>query len=135
MTESNKKENISEEIKRAEEAWKAFELLSQQSLLKDAVSRLYYFLLHYIRALLLTESLEPKTHEGALRLFSLHFVKAGIFEPKTGHIFSRLMKLREEADYNPSYVFTQDDIEELQQEAKGFSSLLKDYLVREGWVA
>jgi uncharacterized protein (UPF0332 family) len=52
---------------------------------------------------LLTEGLEPKSHEGALRLFGLHFVKPGAFEAKDSHIFSKLMKLREEADYNPSY--------------------------------
>jgi len=31
-----------------------------------------------VRALLLGKGLEPKTHEGALRLLGLHFVKPGI---------------------------------------------------------
>lgn len=134
MTQKNKKENISEELKRAEEAKKAFELLCTQALFKDAISRLYYYLLHCVKALLLTEGFEPKTHEGALRLFSLHFVKKGVFEPKTGHIFSKLMKLREEADYNPSYVFAKDDIEELRKEAESLSRLVKDYLRKDRWI-
>jgi len=69
-------------------------------------SRLYYYIFYHVRALLLSKGLEPKTHEGSLRLLSLHFVKEGILSNKMSHIFSKLMKFREEADYNPSYVFT-----------------------------
>jgi hypothetical protein len=58
----------------------AANLLFENDFLQDAISRLYYFLLHNTRALLLTKGLEPKSHdEGALRLFGLHFVKEGIF--------------------------------------------------------
>lgn len=106
MIEKNKRINIHEEIERAAKALDAANLLHDNGFFNDAVSRLYYFLLHNIKALLLTKGLEPKRHEEALRLFSLHFVKEGIFEPKASHIFSKLMKYREEADYNPSYVFT-----------------------------
>ena len=50
------------------------------------------------RALLLSANLEPRTHEGALRLFSLHFVKHGPFPPECAHTLSKLMKYREEAE-------------------------------------
>lgn len=109
MTEENKKENIKSELERASKAMDAATLLFDNGFLNDAVSRLYYFLLHSIRTLLLTKGLESKSHEGALRLFGLHFVKSGIFEPADSHIFSRLMKYREEADYNPLYIFTHED--------------------------
>ena len=92
MNEANKKDNIHEELERVVEAKKATKLLFDNSLLKDAVSKLYYSLLYAVRALLLTKGLEPKSHEGALRLFGLHFVKAGIFEPRSSHILSKLMK-------------------------------------------
>jgi len=78
MNEENKKANIREEIERADEAIKAADLLFDNGFLKDAVSKLYYSLLYCIRALLLTKGLEPKSHEGALRLFGLHFVKPKI---------------------------------------------------------
>jgi uncharacterized protein (UPF0332 family) len=98
------------------------------NLINDAVSRLYYFLLYNIRALLLTKGLEPKSHEGALRLFALHFIKEKIFEPKDSHVFSKLMKYREEADYNPSYVFTKDDFTDFQKEVEALSIKIKSYL-------
>ena len=128
MMEENKKENIREEILRATEARKAAELLFRNDFTKDAVSKLYYFLLYSIRALLLTKGLEPKSHEGALRLFGLHFVKEGVFISQDSHVFSKLMKFREEADYNPFYVFTQEDFKDLAIEAENLFLKIKGYL-------
>ena len=68
MTNQNKKINISQELERAKS------VLSLQKQYADAVSRLYYYVYHNIRALLLSRGLEPKTHEGTLRLLGLHFI-------------------------------------------------------------
>ncbi len=128
MREENKRENIKEEMDRAIKAMEAATLLFDNGFFNEAISRLYYFLLYNIRALLLTKGLEPKSHEGALRLFGLHFVKEGIFEPADSHIFSRLMKYREEADYNPSYIFTKEDFVQFKKEAEMLSDKIKVYL-------
>ena len=128
MMEENKRENIREEIERATEARKAAELLFSNDFIKDAVSKLYYFLLYGIRALLLTKGLEPKSHEGALRLFGLHFVKQGLFISQDSHVFSKLMKFREEAHYNPYYVFTKEDFNDLAREADDLFLKITAYL-------
>lgn len=128
MNEENKRENIREEIDRSNEAMKAANLLFENGLLRDAISKLYYSLLYSIRALLLTKGLEPKSHEGALRLFGLHFVKSGAFEAKDSHIFSKLMKYREEADYNPSYRFTQEDFTEFKYDAENVIQKIINHL-------
>ena len=128
MIDKNKMENIREEIERASQTMSAAILLFDNNLINDAVSRLYYFLLYNIRALLLTKGLEPKSHEGALRLFALHFIKEKLFEPKDSHVFSKLMKYREEADYNPSYVFTKDDFTDFKKEAEALSIKIQSYL-------
>lgn len=134
MKEKNKKENILEELQRAMRAMGAANLLFNNGFLNDALSRLYYFLLYNIRALLLTKGFEPKSHEGALRLFALHFVKERLFVAKDSHIFSKLMKYREEADYNPSYVFTREDFVEFKKEAENLSYKIKNYLKRESYL-
>ena len=134
MMEENKKENIKEELDAAEKTFLEAELLFKNDFLKGAVSRLYYSLLYRIRALLLTKGLEPKSHEGALRLFSLHFVKGGIFETKASHLFSKLMKYREEADYNPAYVFTLEDFTALRAEADELSGQIRSYLKERGYL-
>ena len=118
MNEENKRENIREEIDRANEAIRAANLLFENGFVKDAISKLYYSLLYSVRGLLLTKGLEPKSHEGALRLFGLHFVKPGTFEAKDSHIFSKLMKYREEDDYNPSYTFASEDFTEFKNDAE-----------------
>jgi uncharacterized protein (UPF0332 family) len=80
MTEDNRKENIRAELDRAAEAIAAATLLYENGYISDAVSRLYYFVLYNIRALLLSKGLEPRSHEGALRLLGLHFVREGLLE-------------------------------------------------------
>ena len=98
MKEENKRENIREEMDRADESMKAADLLFNNGFIRDAVAKLYYSLLYTVRAIRLTKGPEPKSHEGALRLLGLHFVKPGIFEAKDSHVFSKLMKYRQEAD-------------------------------------
>lgn len=128
MNEENKKANIREEIDRANEAMKAADLLFENGFVRDAVSKLYYSLLYSIRGLLLTEGLEPKSQEGALRLFGLHFVKPGAFQARDSHLLSKLMKFREEADYNPSYTFASEDFSEFKSEAEGLIQKIITYL-------
>lgn len=133
MNEENKKLNIREEMERTSEALRAARLLYGNGFVKDAVSRLYYSLLYSIRALLLTKGFEPKSHEAALRLFGLHFVKAGVFEARDSHTFSKLMKFREEADYNPAYSFIPDDFPELEGEAHRLIQKIAVYLKKLGY--
>jgi len=134
VREENKRENAREEIDRADESMRAADLLFNNGFIRDAVAKLYYSLLYTVRAMLLTKGLEPKSHEGALRLFSLHFVKQGIFETKDSHIFSKLMKYRQEADYNPSYVFTPEDFIEFRKEAEIVVQKITSRLKREGYL-
>ena len=134
MNEQNKKANILEEIERANEAIKVANLLFENGFFRDAVSRLYYSLLYFVRALLLTEGFEPKSHEGALRLFGLHFVKKGLFKTEDSHIFSKLMKYREEADYNPSYTFTREDFIEFKEESDRLIQKITVYLKANGYL-
>ncbi len=135
MNEENKKENLREEIQRANESLKAAELLFENEFTRDAVAKLYYTLLYMVRAILLTKGLEPESHEGALRLFGMHFVKQGVFEAKDSHVFSKLMKYREEADYNPSYVFTPEDFVEFKKEAELLMQKINAVLKENGYLS
>ena len=133
MTEANRQTAISEEWSRAESAFAAAQHLQEGGFLLDAVSRLYYSLLFRVKVLLLTAGLEPKSHESALRLLSLHFVKTGHLGPDASHLFSRLMKYREEADYNPSYVFTPEDVKRLFEETARLSSRIAELVRHAGF--
>ena len=131
MTNDNVNENIHAELERAGQALAAAVLLADHGYINDAVSRLYYVVLYHVRALLLTKALEPRSHEGALRLLGLHFVRVGIIDKKSAQIFSKLMKFREEADYNPSMMFSEDDFRGYLHEAEEVASEIKDYILGE----
>ncbi|MDP2681565.1 MAG: HEPN domain-containing protein [Deltaproteobacteria bacterium] len=133
MTEGNKKDNIKIQLEKASEILKEANLLFENNLVRGAVSRLYYYLLHTVRALLLTKGLEPKSHEGVLRVFGQYFIREGILEARFSHIFARLMKYREEADYNPAYVVSKDDFVEFRKEAEVMCDKINSYLKQKGY--
>ena len=128
MTDENRKENIRAELERATETLSAAMLLYENGFISDAISRLYYFILYHVRALLLTKDLEPRSHEGALRLFGLHFVREGLIDKRAAQIFSKLMKFREEADYNPISMFTKEDFIDFKEEAESLTTMINNYL-------
>lgn len=134
MTEDNKRENVKLELEFAGKTLKEAVVLFENELFNGAISRLYYSFLHEVRALLLTKGIETKSHEGALRLLSLYFVKEGIFEPKAAHLLSKLMKYREEADYNPAYIFTDTDFVEFKKEVEAFSLKINNHLQKQGYI-
>ncbi len=133
MTEENKRENIRLEMEEAENIFSEAELLFQNGFIKGAVSRLYYAVLHGIRSILLTKGLEAKSHEGALRLLGLHFIKEGLLDTQTSHTFSKMMKFREEADYNPAYLFAREDYLGLRQEVVTLFGVIKLFLKDRGY--
>jgi hypothetical protein len=128
MMEDSRKENMHDELSRADEAIKAADLLFDNDLVSDAISRLYYFILYHIRALLLSRGLEPRSHEGALRLLGLHFIREGFLEKSVAQVFSKLMKFREEADYNPVSMFSKEDYVEYRKEAMILADAIRRHL-------
>lgn len=82
-------------------------------LILDGLSRAYYAALHHARALLLSIDIIPKSHKGALTLFSLHFIKTGIIPKEIGVIFSILQKIREDSDYEIGTFYERDEAERL----------------------
>jgi uncharacterized protein (UPF0332 family) len=128
MTNASKKENIALEIAQAEEILKEAELLLEKGFYKGAIARTYYFVFHLVKALLFSLGLEPKSHEGAVHLFNLHFIRKDKIKPIYGKLFSRLQKYREQADYDPATVFSQADVEEELILAKRFAQDVKVYL-------
>ena len=118
------------ELDRATEALAAATLLYENGYISDAISRLYYFVLYNIRALLLSKGLEPRSHDGALRLLGLHFVREGLMDKRAAQVFSKLMKFREEADYNPISMFAKEDFTAFKGEAEILAASVKSYLVR-----
>jgi hypothetical protein len=134
MTATNVRLAIHDELRMAAEFGRAAELLAEKQMFGNAISRLYYQAFHHVRALLLTKSLEPKTHEGIHRLFGLHFVKPGIFKPEESVLLGRLMKYRETADYDPVSTFTHEDFQNLKDFVHSLCEHVQEYLRAEKYL-
>jgi hypothetical protein len=44
------------------------------------------------------------------------------------------MKYREEADYNPSYIFTKEDFYKFRKEAEILANIIRNYLMSKGYI-
>ncbi len=133
MTKENRAKNLADELKRAEQVHEELSLLFENGHYNGTVSRLYYYLLHLVRALLLAKGLEPRSHEAALRLLGQNYVKEGTFPTETSHLFARLMKYREEVDYNPSYDFSAPEAGQLKGEVEHLAGRIRSYLKESGY--
>jgi hypothetical protein len=115
-----KSEDIRAELRAADAALAASELLVKADLCSDAMSRAYYAVLHYVRSLLLSVDIVPRSHQGAFVHFGREFVKPGIISQDYNRIFVRLMKLREEADYITGSTFSRENVEVVLQNVREF---------------
>lgn len=110
MNEQNRIANARAEIESSEEALLAAKALLEGGLLRSAVSRLYYGMLHLVRALVVSRGFEPRSHEGVETLFGLHFVREGLVDLRYSKLFAHLQKFREQADYGPVLALLRDDV-------------------------
>ncbi len=109
-----------DEIERASAELNAALVLHDKGFFFKSVSSAYYSIYHAAKALLLIKGVEPKTHEGIERMFSLYYIKTKEFDLTIGKTIGRLMKMREEADYYPEIPFTKEESDEAIKMAKDF---------------
>jgi uncharacterized protein (UPF0332 family) len=114
---------LNAELKRGDESLRSAEVLNNEGLCLDAMSRCYYALLHYARAMLLIRNIIPKSHHGVFLMFSQQFVKTNEVAQEYGKMLARQQKLREEADYATDSSFSQEDVTAALEDAKKFREL------------
>ncbi len=128
MTVEERRQSIQLEMEAGHEAVDAAKSLVEKDLYRSAMSRAYYGLFHYIKALLYTQGLEPKSDEELEHLFGFHFVKAGKVDIKSAKLLARLQKYCEISDYGLVSVFSREDVEEELTEVEHFINSIQGYL-------
>jgi len=78
-----------------------------------AANRQYYACFHAVQALFVSKGISGQTHKGMINQFSLHFVKRGLVSMEQGSFLSRLMQLRQKADYNCYYDVTEAEVKDM----------------------
>lgn len=119
---------LNAELKRGDESLRSAEVLSNEGLCLDAMSRCYYALLHYARAMLLSRNIVPKSHHGVFLMFNQQFVKTNEVTQEYGKMLARQQKLREEADYVTDSSFSSEDVAAALKDAGKFRELANQFL-------
>lgn len=117
-----------EEMVRAGSELEAARVLHEKGFSFKAVSSAYYAIYHAAKALLLIKGVDPKSHEGVERMFSLYYIKTKEFDQTVGKAIGRLMKMREEADYYPEIPFTPEESQDAIKMAVGFVSQARSFV-------
>lgn len=102
--------------------------LLERGNLEDAISRSYYAILDAAGAALIMKDIIPQSHQGAIRLFGLHFIKTGKVSAEYGRLFKQIEKARLEADYTHEREFTFEEAEKVYQEAAKFVEIVGNLL-------
>ncbi len=113
-----------------EDARKTFEA----GMFKTSVNRSYYAVLHATRSLLILKGLDPVTHDGTIKLFSLDFVKTGLISKEMLKILKELLSLRRDVDYGDMVTVEKDDSGRALEEAERFLKevlSLRDSMIEE----
>lgn len=66
---------------------------------RTAINRSYYAALSAVRAILILEGANPETHEGAVTMLSLRFIKPGLLPVDIVKNFKVLLSRRSDVDY------------------------------------
>ena len=85
-----------------------------------AVNRYYYACFHIVQSLFLSKGITAHTHSGTLSQFTLHFVKPGIVPIAFGGFFSKMVQLRQKADYNSVANITEQDARDIVDKSHDF---------------
>lgn len=96
-------EKIEKMMTKASRKLEAAQVLYEDGIYDDAISRAYYAMFHAATALLLKKGVTAKTHSGLLTMFSLHYVKSGEIAKEYFDILSESKELRENGDYEPYF--------------------------------
>lgn len=117
-------------MEQAHERLKAAEVLLNQGLYTDSVTRSYYAMFTAARALLATKGMDSAKHSGVISLFNQHFVKTGVVEKDMGGLLADAKELREKGDYE-LYRASEEVAKEQLDKAGQFVKAIEKVLAKE----
>ena len=115
---------IEEHIKRSDQSLRSAQILLDENLFDDSISRSYYAVYHLIRAILFSIGEESKTHKGQLNSLYLHFVKTNKIDKSLHKRIASLFNLRGDADYGTISLFDENDAKEAYTIAEDVKSVI-----------
>ena len=117
MMEKTKEERVEFWMMRSRSTLNEIETLLDEEFLHTSASRIYYASFYAVRALLISNETETKTHAGTRSLFSKHFIKPEIIARDFYKFYSEIFDYRHEVDYDEVMDLDLEKIKSLFAEA------------------
>ncbi len=125
------KQEVQKRLRLAKEKLEVAWALHEKGFYADAVSRVYYAMYHAARAVLFIKNVDPIKHSGVIKMFSLHYVKAGIVESVYNKSLAYLKELRESADYETDREFNQAKCLDALEQGEKFIEITEEIIKKQ----
>lgn len=105
---------------RSLDTFKEAEIMIKSGYWNASVNRIYYACYYAVSGLLLTKTIETNSHKGIRQMFGLHLVQTGLVSKEDGRFFSDLYDRRQTGDYDDFFLYDEETVLNLFNQAKGF---------------
>ncbi len=112
-------------MQKADEFFRDARANMQEGRLKTSVNRSYYAALNAIRSLLILEGVNPESHDGAITLLSLRFIKTQQLSADAVKKFKTLLTKRTDVDYGDFETIDTNDAAISLQEAEEIMNMIE----------
>ena len=107
---ASKDDLVQYRVFRAKETYDDAKILAEKSRWNSAINRLYYAAYYAVTALLISEGINPTTHNGAKSKFSEHFILTNKVSKELGKTYSQLFTWRQKGDYDDLFDFDEEKV-------------------------
>ena len=128
LTNEERQIIVNLELEKAQKTFDAMELCVREKAFESAANRIYYAAFHAISALLIDAGFAVKSHRGVMALFGEHFVRTRVFTKADGTLFSDLVIMRDNADYNCFYEATEEKLTPYIEPTRQLIEKIKQYI-------
>lgn len=120
-------------MERAEELLSEAKKLLADGSYKSANNRAYYAIEKAVNALLVKKHIEVQTHNGAMKMFNIEYVRAenAFFTQEDYRSIARTERIRNSSDYDDFYVADKSECENQVLDAERFLEKVREYLQKE----
>jgi uncharacterized protein (UPF0332 family) len=122
------RQEINKIIAKAEDFFEDADYLFKGERYGAVVNRSYYAMFTMIQAILLTENVFSKTHQGTMIKFHELFIKTGKLPVNLGKMLNETFEKRQFGDYDVDANIREEEAKEVLENARIFMNEIKTYL-------
>lgn len=124
----NKADLIGYRLKKAHTSLAEAKSLLEQGYVDGPANRLYYSCFYAAIALLTTENISARTHNGVRTEFFKAFIKTGRLDSEFSQIYSNLMGVRQDNDYADLVEYDIEEIKPLVAQAERMIKAIEELI-------